>query len=241
MRNWNGTTWTGALVLAVAAATPAVAGPNFIEGMDAGGTPGSATRVTGMGPLFTISGSLSSLGPGIPDLEDMFVISIIDALAFSASTEDPSTTFDTQLWLFRFDDFDPMMNGLGLLGNRDAGMGNDASMLGPISTDGTIAITEGIYYLAISGGAGLGVADPGRHPVDAGSVPVFAVADLIGTPFDILSPDPAANAIAGWTGEGGTGSYIIHLEGVAFVPVPSAVWIGSLGIVAVIVMRRKIL
>ena len=125
---------------------------------------------------------------------------------------------------------------LGLLGNRDAAMGNDASMLGPMSSDGTIVITEGIYYLAITGGAGLGVADPGRFPIDGVSVPIFFVADLLGTPFDILSPDPAAGVVTGWTGEGGVGSYVIHLEGVEFVPAPGAAGVLALGLLA---LRRR--
>ena len=223
----------------VGAVTPANAGPDWVEGLDAGGTPGSATNIIGMGPLFTISGSLSqAFGPGVADFEDMFIIRITDALRFSASSDDPSTIFDVQMFLFRFDTADPMMDGLGLLANRDTAMGNDVSMLGPISTDGTIVITEGIYYLAISGGAGEGAADPGRYPIDGGSVPVFALADLLGTPFDILSPDPAAGAIAAWAGEGGVGSYVIHLEGVSFVPAPGAAGVLALGLLAIRRRRR---
>ena len=231
MRNLNETTWAGALVLAVAAVTPANAGPNWVEGLDAGGTPGSAANILGMGPLFTISGNLSqAFGPGVADLEDMFLIRITDALAFSASSQDPTTTFDTQLWLFRFDELDPLMNGLGLLGNNDAMMGNSTSLLGPMSDDGTgIMLTEGLYYLAISGGAG-----PLTGRVPGAEVPVIGLSEIfdLATPTELSGPDGPGGAfvIDSWIGEGEVGSYVIHLEGVEFVPAPGAAGVLALGL-----------
>ena len=232
-------TCVGALFLAAA---PAGAGPNWVEGLcsggSAGGTPGSACGVNGIGGLATISGSTSvPFGPGQLDLEDMYIIHITDANVFSASTEDPGTTFDTQLWLFRFDSVDPFSNGLGLLANNDFSSTADHSELGPMSTDGTgIAITDGIYYLAISGGAGLGVPDPGRFPT-AGGLPIF---DLM-MPTEISGPDGmgGGNVIDGWGGEGAVGSYVIHLEGVSFLPIPApgAAW--ALALLAVHKRRRR--
>ena len=237
MRNPKQTTWASALVLVAAAVTPADAGPDLDEGgVDAGSTPGTATIAMGMGALNSISGNLAGLGPGMEDFEDMYLINITDAVQFFATSDDAGTTFDTQMWLFRFDDLDPLMNGLGLLGNDDTSAANDASMLGPMSTDGTIVITEGLYYLAISGGAGLGVPDPGRFPVDGGLVPIFDLVDLIQLPTDILSPNTAAGVVDDWRGEGAVGSYVIHLEGVSFVPAPGAAGALALGLLA---MRRR--
>ncbi len=235
MRNLKQSTWAGALVLAVAAVTPADAGPDFVEGMDAGSLPAGARVVIGMGALNSITGGLSqaAFGPGA-DLEDMYLISITDAVLFFATSDDPGTTFDTQMWLFRFDDLDPLMNGLGLLGNNDTSAANDASMLLPMSDDGTgIVLTPGLYYLAISGGAGLGVPDPGRFPV-AGPSEIFLLVD----PTEISGPDGSGggNVIDGWLGKGQVGSYVIQLEGVSFVPAPGAAGALALGLLA---MRRR--
>ncbi len=235
MRILKEATWVGALLVAVAAAVPADAGPNWIEGMCSGGSagslPGSACGVTGVGNLSTITGGTSMpFGPGVLDLEDMYIIHITDATSFSASTLDPSTTFDTQLWLFRFDEFDPLLDGVGLLANNDIFGVGDASMLGPMSTDGTVVITEGIYYLAISGGAGPGA--PGRFPSAAG----VAMFDFM-TPTDIVGPlDPFA-VIDDWSAEGAVGNYVIHFEGVSFIPAPGAAW--ALLLLAVHTRRRR--
>ncbi len=235
MRNLKHTTWASAMVMAVAAVTPADAGPDFVEGaVDAGSTPGTATIIGGMGTLSSISGNLAGLGPGMEDFEDMYLINVTDAVQFFATSDDPGTTFDTQMWLFRFDDLDPFMNGLGLLVNNDTSAANDASMLRPESDDGTgIVLTAGLYYLAISGGAGLGVPDPGRFPV-AGASEIF---DLL-TPTEISGPDGSGgmNVIDGWLGEGQVGSYVIQLEGVSFVPAPGAAGALALGLLA---MRRR--
>ena len=237
MRTLKKVTWLGTLLLAAA---PADAGPNFIEGMCSGGSagslPGSACGVDGLGTLSSISGSTSvPFGPGALDLEDMYIIRITDASIFSASTMDLATTFDTQLWLFRVDAVDPMADGLGLLGNNDISSMDHHSMLGPVSTDGTgITITEGLYYLAISGGAGLGVPDPGRFP-GAGGLALFDLA----SPTEISGPDGPGGMfpIDGWFGEGAVGSYVIHLEGVSFVPAPGAAC--ALGLFALRVRRRR--
>ena len=222
----------GALLVAV---TPVDAGPDFIEGMCSGGSagsfPGTACGVTGVGNLSTITGGTSMpFGPGLLDLEDMYIIRITDASIFSASTLDALTTFDTQLWLFRVDEFDPLLDGVGLLANNDISAMETASMLGPMSTDGTVVITEGFYYLAISGGAGAGF--PGRFPVAAGA----AMFDFM-TPTDIVGPlDPFA-IIDDWSGDGAVGTYVIRFEGVSFIPAPGAFWV--LALLAVNTRRRR--
>ena len=205
-----------ACAVVVYLAWPVQAGPDFIEGMcngDAGSNPSSACRVSGGGGglVMSITGKINGGGAGLgpPDFEDMYVIHITDAKGFSATTAGPAMGFDTQLWLFRVDESDPASDGLGLLANNDISAADDASMLGPMSTDGTVVITEGFYYIAISGGAGAGA--PGRFPTSAGA----AMFDFM-SPTDIVGPlDPFA-VIDGWAGEGEVGSYTIALEGVTF-------------------------
>ena len=216
-------TLAGALLLGVAA-TPAEAGPNFIEGMctngDAGSSPAAACGVQGMGAVAMISGSTSqALGPGgTADFEDLYLIFISDPKMFSAAVG-PATGFDTQLWLFRAEPGDPSTDGLGLLANDDASAVDPGAMLGPMSDDGTgIALmTPGLYYLAITGGGGSGVPDPGRFPVAMG-LPIFELID----PTEISGPDGPGgkDVLDGWMGEGETGSYDIALEGVIFIEPP---------------------
>ena len=126
MRTLKKATWTGALLLVVAAAGPAGAGPDWIEGMcsggEAGSGPGGACGVTGVGIVATISGNLSAgFGPETADLEDLYLIFISDPMGFSATTVGPDTAFDTQLWLFQVDP-GGVLDGAGLLGNNDEGI-----------------------------------------------------------------------------------------------------------------------
>ncbi len=210
MRDWKEAVLVGAVL--VGTVTPANAGPNFVEGLcpasDAGSVPGTACNtIGGFGVLLSIAGN-TALGFGPPS-EDMYLIFINDAANFSATTEDPSTTFDTRLWLFGLD-------GVGLLANDDTAGGQDA-MLGPMSTDGLTVITEGLHYLAISGGDGMPGLDPGRFPFDGGGFPSF----IFTSAFDIAGPNPLAGPVVGWTGAGQVGEYVIHLTGVSFVKVPA--------------------
>ena len=97
MRNLAKAILAGAVF--VGAEALADAGPNFIESAlcqfnDAGSLPGNACSVTGLGTVLSIAGS-TALGflPG--PSEDMYLIDINDAKAFTAITE---ATFDARLY-----------------------------------------------------------------------------------------------------------------------------------------------
>ena len=231
--------WGVSLLVAVTAGGPAFAGPNFIEGQcsgDAGSDPSGACTVgtVGGGNVESISGStnMGGFGPGTADFEDMYLIFISDPANFSVSVG-PGTGFDTQLWLFRAEPGIPMIDGFGLLANDDVSAVDAGAVLGPMSDDGTgiTLTTPGLYYLAISGGGGLGVPDPGRFPI-ADGVPIF---DLL-VPTEISGPDGpgCSKVIEDWMGTGEVGSYEMAVEGVSFIqlcpwdcqPVPD----GSVGI-----------
>jgi hypothetical protein len=102
---------------------------------DAGDRPISAQRRPSFGrPLESIRGSLLARRD-----VDMFRIEIEDPDAFSASTDNKSTTFDTQLFLFDRD-------GFGVLANDD--------QLGSLKAElpaGSLDAEAGTYFLAISG------------------------------------------------------------------------------------------
>ncbi len=201
------TAWTGAgpggmytLVLEGVDYASAV----WVEPTDAASTTPVAQIPAGTGLSLRLAGQLA---PG--DLEDLFVVDIVDPLAFRARTDGLAGSFadfDTQLWLFRYSTL-PNINGRGVLGNDDrAGMPlTTGSQLLPAATDPAMQTIPGAgrYYLAISGG-------PGRDPISSGGA-IFNQA----TPTEISSPDGpgGGSPLVGWSGMGATGSYVIALEG----------------------------
>ncbi len=250
MRTFKETACVVVATAALGVAWPAQAGPDFAEGMctgaaaalvEAGGLPGTSCPVTGPGGnVATISGNLAGpIAAGPSDFEDMYLVLITDPKNFSATTVGADTGFDTQLWLFQADPDAPggALDGFGLLGNNDISAVDDASLLESMSSEGPpgmcpgvvppISImTPGLYYLAISGGGGLGDPD-GRFPVASG-LAIFCLE----LPTEISGPDgpggcvpplcmpPITGLIDGWGGDGETGSYVIAVEGVSFIEEP---------------------
>jgi len=125
---------------------------------------------------------------------DMYIICITEPGSFSATTVG-GAGFDTQLFLFKCD-------GTGVVHNDDCG-----SVQSCIDNSTGCITEQGIYLLAITG--------YNQDPVDSNGNPIWE-----NTPFDaIRCPDGpgAANPIAGWTGSGGSGTYVIQLQGAYFV------------------------
>ncbi|MCL6536771.1 MAG: DVUA0089 family protein, partial [Armatimonadetes bacterium] len=168
----------------------------FYGGGDAGDLPATAQLVTLPDQTPCESPVTRVRGDNSADDVDMYVICITDPANFVASTVG-TTTWDTQLWLFRCD-------GTGVVFNDDSSSTTQSTI-----NNTTSCITEGgIYLLAIS-----------RYNRDA----VDASGNLLwnNTPFgDVRCPDGpgAANAIAGWTGSATAGRrYTISLQGAYFV------------------------
>lgn len=98
-------------------------GPEWVEDDkgDAGPLPGTSQTTTGSGgPLMAIKGQLAGgLPSGLPDVEDMYLIQIVDPESFCATTnpffgEGAFADFDSRLYLFSVD-------AKGLLGNDNSG------------------------------------------------------------------------------------------------------------------------
>jgi hypothetical protein len=170
-------------------------------GGDAGDLPGTAQRVTlpnqtpCESPVTRIRGD-----NGASDV-DMYVICITDPANFVASTVG-TTTWDTQLWLFRCD-------GTGVVHNDD----NPDATTGLQSRidNRTNCITQGgIYLLAISRW--------NRDAVDANEQLLWR--DDTALLRGVRCPDGPGqtNPIAGWTGTPTAGGrYVISLQGAHFV------------------------
>jgi hypothetical protein len=209
--SWTGSTSAGTyqIVLQGAFTAPLGADPadcpppdpwdeQFYGGGDAGDLPATAQLVTlpdqtpCQSPVTRIRGD-----NGASDV-DMYVICITDPANFVASTVG-TTTWDTQLWLFRCD-------GTGVVHNDDA---VGTTVLQSRIDNSTNCIQQGgIYLLAIS--------RYNRDAVDSQGQRLWN-----DSPFRSLRcPDGpgAANPVAGWTGTTSAGGrYVISLQGAYFV------------------------
>ena len=206
---------------AMGVASVALAGGTHTESGDAGHTLGDA-QATGSGILSFIDG-----GTGGGDFIDIYLINIIDPIAFYASTAGDqgapgsgSADFDTKIWLFDAD-------GFGVLSNDDFGGSPFHSHLTGTATDGTGAAAKaGLHYLAI-GGFG--------DEALGGGLPIFDT----GSFDEVSGPDGpgAANPLSGWEFDGAQGNYHINLNGVEAVPAPGA--IALLGLAGLAGRRRR--
>lgn len=210
---WN---FVGACALALAMCGSAIAGPDWLEIGDAGPTLGTAQRTFGVGDLNTIAGTLST-GFGMPDYEDMYLITVTDPGNFSMTV---NANFNAQLWVFNVTLADQAFGLLGVQGPA----------IGPFSNDDTGAAltTPGVYAIAISG--------VGRVPVSINGE-IFAFQN----PGEISGPDGPGgiNPHIDWTGVGETGSYVINFEGSGFYDIPAP---GGLAVIAVFALagtRRR--
>jgi len=170
----------------------------FYGGGDAGDLPATAQLVTLPDQTPCQSPVTRIRGDNGTDDVDMYVICITDPANFVASTVG-TTTWDTQLWLFRCD-------GTGVVHNDDA-VGTTVTQ-SRIDNSTNCIQQGGIYLLAIS-----------RYNRDA----VDATGNRLwnDSPFRSLrcADGPgAANPIAGWTGTTSAGGrYVISLQGAYFV------------------------
>jgi len=196
-----------ALLLPCSAAS---AGPDWDEIGDAGPLRSRAQILFGAGPVQTIAGTfaLSALAGGDEDedAQDMYRLVIVNPvqITFSAGTAAAfggESDLNTKLWLFDAD-------GLGLLANDD--FDGPQSGFFDVSDDGTkITIDQpGVYFLAVSSSE--------SEPVDEFGQPIF----FIDQQTEISGPDGlgGGGAIAGWSGRGAPGFYVIGLTGAGFSP-----------------------
>jgi hypothetical protein len=203
-------------------AAPALAGPEWIEQGDAGRLVGTAQKTFGEGNLTSIAGSMS-LGFGVSDFEDMYLISVLDPDNFSIAIH--SIDFDSQLFIFNV-----TLPGqaFGLLANDDTSDGFNP-LLTSMATDSTGAgiTAPGIYAIAISGS--------GRNPVSSTGEIFF-----YGNPTEISGADGPGgiNPHIDWTGDGSGGSYVLTLTGAGFYDVPTPGALALLGLAALVGRRR---
>jgi hypothetical protein len=187
----------------------AAMGQDWVESGDALKFPGgSAQQVIGSGPLHRISGLTNT---GTDDFVDAYVIELIDAENFYATTSsawdpDASAAWDTRLFLFT-------PTGEPLLANDDApgSVGTQSFVSDPRIFPGDVdptalPLVNGAIVLVITGYA--------KDPEDAD---VFALGSDFG---GLFGPDPAAGPFDHWENLHGlvqSGEYTIALQGAAYV------------------------
>ena len=203
-------------------ASVAFAGGTHVESGDAGDLLGSAQATGAGGALSFITGST-----GGADFIDLYMIEVVDPVAFFASTAGDqgapgsgSADFDTKLWLFDAD-------GFGVVSNDDFGGSPFHSHLTGFADDGTgAAVKAGIYYLAVGGF--------GDEALSAGGE-IFAN----GTFEEISGPDGpgGGSPLSGWANTGAQGNYNVNLQGVNAIPAPGA--IALLGLAGLAGRRRR--
>ena len=184
---------------------PVYAGPDWVEQNDAGSLVGLAQQTLGVGQIHSITGSLGG-STLVPDLEDMFLITVTNPGAFSLTI--PAADFDAQLFVFNVTQAN---EAFGLLANNNTISGN-SPLLTPFATDLTgAALTQpGVYAIAVAGA--------GRYPVSLNGA-IFN----FGSPTEVSGPDGPGglNPHIGWAGEGATGTYSVILTGSGFYNTPA--------------------
>lgn len=198
-----------AAVLASAFAAPlALAGPDWVEFLDAGDSVTTAQEISISSQLRTVTGELRGNAlDGPVDYEDCFLFNITDPTTFQIST----TGTQVQLSLFRIQfGEDEQPYAFGLLANNN---GPGPAQLTRFATDFTEAFVSepGTYMLAIS--------LEGRIAGNEGG-PIFNFAE----PNEISGPDGQGGDgfLDYWYGQPtGAGSYTMALEGSGGTNVPA--------------------
>lgn len=218
--------------------TPAaVAGPDWVEEVDAGSQINSAQVIVNVGTgnvLSRIRGRLTGAATAAgatDDFEDMYQILITQPSKLVISTLDTETNFQSSLWLFDSAGFGLMANIVGL--TPVAGVEPQGSLLLPFTTDDTGVVIDkpGIYYVCIS--------SANRFAISAsksGGGPIFN----FDTPTEISGPDGLGGGLplVAWGGDGEGGDYEILLTGVGFIPAPGVLPMLALGLLGVSRRRR---
>lgn len=185
--------------------------------LGAGDTLATAEAIVaiGMGPLDGIHGNLTAATPfgGTPVYQvDLFKLRITDFSVFSASTVNPSTAFDSALYLFD-------ENGMGVQMNDDNGV--DLLSTLPVGTAGA----NGFYYLAVALG--------GYSALDASSLSLF-LGDGSSSGGGALNSWQAGFDASTESAL----SYDIVLTGAGFIPEPSGIALLLAGGIAGWLSRR---
>lgn len=199
--------FVAAVLASGCAASFALAGPDWVEFLDAGDSVGTAQEINISSQLRTVTGELRGNAlDGPVDYEDCFLFNITDPTTFEIST----TGTQIQLSLFRIDFDGEESFAYGLLANKNSPRGAQLTRFATDFTEAFVA-EPGTYMLAIS--------LEGRIAGNEGG-PIFSFGD----PNEISGPDGEGgnSPLEYWYGQpSGAGSYTMALEGSGGTNVPA--------------------
>jgi len=196
-------------------------GPSWEEDLinDAKGLANTAQLISTGSAVTTITGTLGNypLFGGEADVVDMYLIRLSNPGVLKISTAGGalggSSTFDSQLFLFRADGVIGDLKALALLANNDAGDDTAGGFIGPAANDGSgfVVSSPGLYFIAITA---------------FGTNPFTSAGDSIWGPLGSGQIAFGQNReLVGWAtpGQAQGGSYTIRVDGFEGVPSPGAV------------------
>lgn len=221
----SGATMASGLCAAMLIASPSLA-DTYTEVGDTGSFLGTAQSATGTGTLDSILGDLGTGGV------DMFRIYVSDWTAFSATTNNATSSFDTQMFLFN-------SAGMGIAANDDDTSGFIQANGGYTST---LPVGNSLYSSLSPGYFFIAITQWDSDPTSSGGL-IFPTA-----PFDgIVGPTGlgGGSAHSGWSDSSSAGAYRIDFTGVATIPLPPAAWAGlstlaGVGLVGYVRRRRQL-
>ena len=197
---------------------------------DAGQLAGTAQVITSsLAPMINIYGRLST-GFVTSDFVDMYQIEITAPTMVTISTAGAgggSSTFDSQLFIFKRKGNGNNVRALAMRANNDASGNDHGSRIGDEndpSVDYTI-LSRGFYYLAITG--------VGTTAVDNQGI----IWSDLSTPGLTVSGNE--RALHDWTGQGQVGEYHIRLMAVGGGAIPAPGAIALLGLAGLVKRRRR--
>jgi MYXO-CTERM domain-containing protein len=206
---------------------------------DAGNFPGvgGAQATMGVGALTTISGNTGTAGG---DLEDAYMINIVNPAAFIATTDvvfngAAFADFDTRLWLFD-------MAGNVVMGNDDVDGAAGSTFKSFISDPALYAGTGGVSAAAppgtiVAGNYVLIIAGFSHDPEDAANVDLANLGE-----FDsLVGPNPLSSGVFDhWEAFAPeSGRYTIALDGVEYSTVPAPGALALIGLGGLVATRRR--
>ncbi|HLP84949.1 MAG TPA: hypothetical protein VK157_11420 [Phycisphaerales bacterium] len=202
-----------------------VAGPDWVERGDAGSSLFTAQITTGVGTIRSITGDLTSSDRGGADLEDLYIIRIVNPGTYSFTVN--ALNFSPALYLFNIS---LAGEAFGLVGERGDGALNVVLSGNATDSTGAQVSQPGLYALAVT--------YSGNRPLSR-TGPIFNFA----SEGETSGPDGQGgiNPLESWDPQSPLtgGDYNIVVTGVEFADIPAPGAAAMLMTAGIVAARRR--